>query len=77
MFWGMSGNGRRTAGTRAIPGAPADGSAWSSGNCSQRVLRGGSWDNDPRNLRSAIRYGFSAGNRSDHSDGFRVARTMN
>ena len=26
-------------------GAPADGSAWESGDCSLRVLRGGSWDN--------------------------------
>ena len=25
-------------------GAPSDGTAWESGNCSRRVLRGGSWD---------------------------------
>ena len=25
-------------------GAPSDGSAWESGNCERRVLRGGSWD---------------------------------
>ncbi|MBL8526181.1 MAG: SUMF1/EgtB/PvdO family nonheme iron enzyme [Burkholderiales bacterium] len=24
-------------------GAPADGSAWESGNCGRRVVRGGSW----------------------------------
>ena len=34
-------------------GAPTDGSAWTSGDCSRRVLRGGSWSNYPRNVRSA------------------------
>ena len=28
-------------------GAPADGSAWESGDCSRRVLRGGSWFDEP------------------------------
>ncbi len=28
-------------------GAPADGSAWESGDCSERVLRGGSWISEP------------------------------
>ena len=36
-------------------GAPADGSAWESGDCSDRVLRGGSWDNKFWFLRSANR----------------------
>ena len=57
-------------------GAPADGSAWSSGDCSQRVLRGGSWSYGPRFLRSANRYWFEAGSRLNVI-GFRVARTMN
>ena len=56
-------------------GAPADGSAWESGDCSRRVLRGGSWDNRPWFLRSASRSGDGAGNRNDGS-GFRVARTL-
>ena len=36
-------------------GAPTDGSAWETGDCSQRVVRGGSWFNDPLLLRSASR----------------------
>ena len=58
-------------------GAPSDGSAWlSGGDCSRRVLRGGSWDNQPRDLRSADRNGGQSGNRY-YDDGFRVARTIN
>jgi len=56
-------------------GAPNDGSAWQSGDCSRRVLRGGSWLSDPRFLRSANRDGYTAGNR-DYNNGFRVARTL-
>ena len=54
-------------------GAPADGSAWEAGDCARRVLRGGSWDGKPGNLRSA----FRDGNEPDwrHSNvGFRVAQ---
>ena len=36
-------------------GAPTDGSAWQSGECGRRVLRGGGWLDLPRNLRSANR----------------------
>ena len=56
-------------------GAPRDGSAWTSGECGRRVLRGGSWGSHPVNLRSAVRGGDIAGNRDDVS-GFRVARTL-
>ena len=57
-------------------GAPANGSAWGSGDCSQRVLRGGSWSTMPGSLRSAFRFGTSPGVRN-RDLGFRVARTMN
>ena len=56
-------------------GAPGDGSAWTSADCSQRVLRGGSWSYNPNNLRSAYRLSFSPGNRVNFF-GFRVARTL-
>ena len=56
-------------------GAPNDGSAWRSGNCSMRVLRGGSWSADPGDVRSATRHGFTTGFENGHL-GFRVARTL-
>ena len=56
-------------------GVPADGSAWESGECGRRVLRGGSWLNYPRYLRSALRYRNSADFRF-YIIGFRVARTL-
>ena len=57
-------------------GAPSDGRAWTSGECSRRVLRGGSWwDGGPRYLRSADRYRDTPSGR--YGDlGFRVARTL-
>ena len=56
-------------------GAPRDGSAWTSGECGRRVLRGGSWHANPRNLRSADRGRYWSGNRVNLI-GFRVARTL-
>ena len=57
-------------------GAPTDGSAWTSGgNCSRRVLRGGSWSFGPRFLRAAVRGRDGTGVRSNFI-GFRVARTL-
>ena len=58
-------------------GAPADGSAWESGDCSGRVLRGGSWDDEPRNLHSANRFRYATVDRFNdysHYIGFRVVR---
>ena len=56
-------------------GAPADGSAWTSGDCGSRVARGGSWDVIPGFVRSASRAGGQPGNR-DYNNGFRVVRTL-
>ena len=56
-------------------GAPADGSAWEQGDCNTRVLRGGSWYNYPRYLRSAFRPWYTTGNRYNLV-GFRVARRL-
>ena len=62
-------------------GAPVDGSAWQVGSCesfegsTRYVLRGGSWLDDPENLRSASRGTLPAGGRYDIG-GFRVARTL-
>jgi formylglycine-generating enzyme required for sulfatase activity len=56
-------------------GAPSDGSAWTSGACSKRVVRGGSWSYDPQVLRSAYRFGDSTDNRINDL-GFRVGRTL-
>ena len=56
-------------------GAPRDGRAWESGDCSRRVQRGGSWNHIPRGLRSATRYGIAADERDDRV-GFRIARSL-
>lgn len=57
-------------------GAPADGSAWVTGDDSaRRVIRGGAWDYLPRLLRSAWRDSLPATHRRDNV-GFRVARTL-
>ena len=54
-------------GVRSVPGAGP-----SPCPC---MLRGGSWNNKPRNLRSANRNRNSAGNRNNNS-GFRIASTL-
>ena len=56
-------------------GAPADGSSWESGDCSQRVLRGGSWHNNPVILRAAKRAWYFPHSQS-YGVGFRIARTI-
>jgi formylglycine-generating enzyme required for sulfatase activity len=55
--------------------ATVDGSAWTSGDCSLRLIRGGSWLNLPRYLRSASRDRAATDYRSDYL-GFRVGRTL-
>jgi formylglycine-generating enzyme required for sulfatase activity len=56
-------------------GAPTDGSAWTSGACDFRVLRGGSWINSPKGLRPALRDWFTSDSRLKLF-GFRVGRTL-
>jgi formylglycine-generating enzyme required for sulfatase activity len=56
-------------------GAPTDGSAWTSGDCSHRVVRGGSWVDRPPFSRSAHRLSFSTVFRISNL-GFRVGRTL-
>ncbi len=57
-------------------GAPTDGSAWlQGGDASRRVVRGGSWNNNPQNLRAANRNRNTTDNRNNNL-GFRVGRTL-
>lgn len=55
--------------------APNDGSAWTTGDCVRRVVRGGSWMVSPFFVRSATRNFFSADNRVSLV-GFRVVREL-
>jgi formylglycine-generating enzyme required for sulfatase activity len=56
-------------------GAPKDGLAWepSTGECGRRVVRGGSWDDRPQDLRSAARDRNYPGGRYSNV-GFRLAQ---
>ncbi len=52
-------------------GAPTDGSAWSQEDGNTKVMRSGSWDNDPDNCRSAFR-NFNTRDNRNLNIGFRV-----
>jgi formylglycine-generating enzyme required for sulfatase activity/cellulose biosynthesis protein BcsQ len=59
-------------------GAPPDGSAWleaHGGNCGRRVVRGGSWDSKPENLRASYRFRSYADYRFSYI-GFRLAQDI-
>ena len=56
-------------------GAPSDTNVWKVGDCSRRVLRGGSWYDLPRSVRSADRIGSDLEGRAS-SAGFRIVRTV-
>jgi formylglycine-generating enzyme required for sulfatase activity len=55
--------------------APKDGTAWTSGQCSQRVLRGGSFANNFSAATSAARFRYDLDVRY-YANGFRVARDL-
>jgi formylglycine-generating enzyme required for sulfatase activity len=61
---------------KSYTGAPADGSAWTT-TCDGglRVIRGGSWGDDPRTLRVAGR-GTTLDINSNVGIGFRLVRTL-
>jgi formylglycine-generating enzyme required for sulfatase activity len=57
-------------------GAPKNGQSWVSGvsgECSRRVLRGGSWIDAPRVLRVSYRFRFTTAGRNSNI-GFRLAQ---
>lgn len=57
-------------------GNPGDGTVReNTGECSRRVVRGGSWVRNPGGLRSAIRIKNLSGSRNNDL-GFRVARSL-
>jgi formylglycine-generating enzyme required for sulfatase activity len=55
-------------------GAPDDGSAWITGSCVDRVMRGGSWNCSPSTIRAAGREVHDRSGRYAVT-GFRIART--
>jgi formylglycine-generating enzyme required for sulfatase activity len=54
-------------------GAPTDGSAWEQGDCSTRVVRGGSFRSPPKSIRSRKREKL-ASDRRDPTVGIRLVR---
>jgi formylglycine-generating enzyme required for sulfatase activity len=56
-------------------GAPNDGSAWTSGDCSLHVLRGGSFADKALAVRSSARFRYDEDVRY-YANGFRVARDL-
>lgn len=60
---------------KTYEGAPVDGGPWQSSTDDARVLRGGSWEDEPRALRAAHRTWSRPGSRLN-SNGFRVALTL-
>jgi formylglycine-generating enzyme required for sulfatase activity len=57
-------------------GAPNNGSAWTNGDCSLRVLRGGSFADKALALRSPARFRYDEDVRY-YANGFRAARDLN
>jgi formylglycine-generating enzyme required for sulfatase activity len=59
----------------SLAGITRDGTARTTGDCTRRVVRGGSWKEGPQDLRSAKRSWELATERSERV-GFRVAREL-
>jgi formylglycine-generating enzyme required for sulfatase activity len=58
-----------------LAGVPPDGTARMTGDCADHVVRGGSWADEPKDLRSAKRtWEMKTERRAEI--GFRVARTL-
>jgi formylglycine-generating enzyme required for sulfatase activity len=58
-----------------LSGLPRDGSPRTSGDCTRRVVRGGSWNDEPKDIRAAKRAWEIVGERRAQI-GFRVAREL-
>ena len=58
-----------------LAGLPPDGSARTKGDCGRRVVRGGSWNDEPKDLRSAKR-AWEVVTERRAQIGFRVARAL-
>jgi formylglycine-generating enzyme required for sulfatase activity len=56
-------------------GAPVNGTAWQTGQCRLRVLRGGAYDSQARYLRSQSRFRYDSDVRFS-ANGFRVLREL-
>ena len=65
-------SGAKINGIRVHEGAPRDGSGWEIGDNTSRVIRGGSWVDDPWNCRSAYR-DYGPPDDALNGLGFRVA----
>jgi formylglycine-generating enzyme required for sulfatase activity len=55
--------------------APKDGAAWTTGQCGQRVLRGGSFSSRSNQVRSSSRFRYDRDVRY-YANGFRVVREL-
>lgn len=60
---------------KSYAGAPSDGSAWTSHDCRENVIRGGSWRNDSTYAHSASRFRYDTAVRYI-LNGFRVAKSL-
>lgn len=59
----------------SLAGIARDAAPRTTGDCSRRVVRGGSWGDEPKEVRSAKRFWQGSNERSEYI-GFRVARAL-